>query len=62
MKFLAPPKSLLSEIALGEIAVRRQGGKELDRRDLLSRFFEARATHPDKMTDLDIFAISHGAL
>ena len=62
MKFLAPPKSLLSEIALGEIGVRRQGGMELDRRDLLSRFFEAKETHPDKMTDLDIFAISHGAL
>jgi hypothetical protein len=62
LKFLAPPKSLLSEIALREIGVRRQGGKELDRRDLLSRFFEAKETHPDKMTDLDIFAISHGAL
>ncbi|KAN0112173.1 cytochrome P450 [Hyaloscypha variabilis] len=62
LKFLAPPKSLLSEIALREIGVRHQGGKELDRRDLLSRFFEAKETHPDKMTDLDIFAISHGAL
>jgi hypothetical protein len=62
LKVLGPRKSLLSEIALREIGERRQGGKELDRRDLLSRFFEAKEAHPDKMSDLDIFAISHGAL
>lgn len=53
---------MLSDIALREIGERRQSGKELDRRDLLSRFFEAKETHPDKMSDLDIFSISHGAL
>jgi hypothetical protein len=52
----------LSEIALREIGERRRAGKELDRRDLLSRFFEAKEAHPDKMSDLDIFSISHGAL
>jgi hypothetical protein len=36
--------------------------KQLDRKDLMSRFFEAKEAHPEKMNDTDVFSISHGAM
>ena len=48
--------------AEGDAGEKMSSDKQLDRRDLMSRFFKTKEAHPEKMNDMDVFSISHGAM
>jgi hypothetical protein len=60
---LGMPK--ITEMALNEVQKRRQTGNAFltpDRKDLLGQLIEGRDKDSTKFSDLDIFAVSHGAM
>lgn len=55
----------LTEMAMGEVQKRRQTGTAFlspDRKDLLGQLIEGGDKSPTKFSEMDIFAISHGAM
>ncbi|OCL07759.1 cytochrome P450 oxidoreductase [Glonium stellatum] len=61
--FVKPKISLVTGIVLGEMRARKTSSdKQFDRKDLMSRFFESKEAHPEKMNEMDVFSISHGAI
>lgn len=55
----------LSEMAMGEVQKRQRTGAAFvssDRKDLLGQLIEGGDKSPTKFSEMDIFAISHGAM
>jgi hypothetical protein len=58
-----PSKSLITRMALEELAKRKKyGEKVIDRKDLLSQLMAANEKAPDVFKGGDVFAIAHGAM
>jgi hypothetical protein len=60
---LSPPQ--ITQMALGEIAKRKQSGGPFlqpDRRDLLGQLLEGSAKDPTKFSEMDVFSVAHGAM
>ena len=64
LPFLSTKHNLITRLALEELNMRKQLGKEQidERKDLLSQLLEAHRKQPEKSTEGDVFAISHGAM
>lgn len=61
--FLATKNALITRIAKAEIEKRKAlGGKEIDRKDLLSQLMKGHDAAPDKFGEGDVFAVAHGAM
>ena len=64
LPFLSTRHNLITRMAVEELDMRKQLGKEQvdQRKDLLSQLMAAHRKQPDKFTEGDVFAISHGAM
>lgn len=61
--FLATKNSLITKMALEEMAKRKKyGEKEIDRKDLLSQLMAAHERKPEAFGEGDVFAVAHGAM
>ena len=62
--FMSTRHNLITRMALEELEMRERLGKEQvdQRKDLLSQLMAAHRKQPDKFTEGDVFAISHGAM
>lgn len=52
----------ITRTALRQMAARENGTAVIDRRDLLSQFFEAHEKDPEKFSKDSVFAVAHGAM
>lgn len=52
----------ITRTALGQLAARKDGTAIVDRRDLLSQLLEGHKKDPVKFSEMDVFAVAHGAI
>ena len=64
LPFISGKRNLITRMALQELDIRKKMGHEQadERKDLLSQLLSAHRKDPEKFTEGDVFAISHGAM